>query len=265
MQILVIHGSMRSGNTYALTKEVINRLEAKPDVEITEINVASLSLPFCTSCHACLSNGEEYCPHADITLGMGKAFSDCDGLILSGTTYIRALNAAMKNLMDHFAYYFHRPRLFGKHGMVIATSAGAGEKNVAEYIKNVMGQWGINGAIILTQNTKEKRLQSVKAGLSAKFEKKLDAAAEQFYKRIKSKKQISPTAKNIATHNAFRAMSLSDFSESECDKNYWSKDEFNRAYPVKIGKCKYLIGALVYSMVNKLADIIGRSYKKEAN
>ena len=264
MNILVIHGSMRKGNTYALTKEIVDRLAAKPDVNITEIGVEEMDLPFCTSCHACLTRGEEHCPHDDRLQKLRTALNDCDGLILSGTTYVRALNAAMKNVIDHFAYMFHRPALFGKQGMVIATSAGVGEKNVAKYIKNVMGQWGINGAIIVTRNTKEERLQSVGGKLPQKVIRKYDTAAQKFYDRMSSKRVVSPAINNIIVHNAFRATSLSEYSESLHDTQHWSMPGFaDRAYPVKINAFKYMFGTIMYNIIKKATAAIGRSYEKK--
>lgn len=46
MIILAIHGSMRKGNTYRLTKEVISRISSYPDVKIVEFGVADLNLLF---------------------------------------------------------------------------------------------------------------------------------------------------------------------------------------------------------------------------
>jgi multimeric flavodoxin WrbA len=263
MKITVVHGSMRKGNTYALTKEILNRLSNISDIEITEICIGDLNLPFCCSCHLCFSKGEENCPHYDITRKVKDVLANSDGVILSGTTYMWALNAAMKNFLDHFAYLFHRPEFFGKRGMIVTTSAGAGEKNVAKYLKTVMGQWGINGAIVVTQNTKERKLASNNIGLTAKYVKKINNTAEQFYKILKSKQQISPSLKNIAVHNSFRAMSLSEFAESKRDTQFWSRKGFvDKSYPAKAGPFKSIIGTLVFSSVNNLAKVIGKFYSK---
>jgi multimeric flavodoxin WrbA len=251
---------MRKGNTYAITKGIVNFLLTKPDVECTEISVADLELSFCRSCHVCFSKGEEHCPHHTAMRGVQSALMECDGVILSGTTYMWALNAAMKNLLDHLAYGVHRPALFGKKGMVIATSAGNGEKAVAKYLKTALGQWGINGAIVITQNTKERQLQS-----SDKTAVKFDRAAERFYQLIASNRFIAPKLKSIAVHNAFRAMSLSDFAENECDIQFWQQQGFyDRAYPVKAGP-KYVAGALMYEAVKHLTIMLGRTYAKHLN
>ena len=258
MKILAIHGSMRKGKTYALTKEILDRLSVKPDVEIIEINVAGLDLPFCRSCHTCFSKGEEYCPDYKIMRQVQTALTECDGIILSGTTYMWALNASMKNLLDHLSYGFHRPALFGKKGMVIATSKGNGEKGVTKYMKTVLGQWGVNGAIIVTQNEKEQQLKPPE-----KITKQLDRSTGKFYKQIVSKRFIKPSLKSIAVHNAFRAMALSDFAEFKRDTEFWSQKEMNKAYPVKAGAFKRMTGGMVYGLAKFLTKIIGRKYLKK--
>ena len=256
MKILVIHGSMRKGNTYSLTKEMMKRLLEKPDVEFIEINVADLDLPFCCSCHVCFGKGEENCPHHNIMKCVQTALMDCDGVIFSGTTYMWALNAAMKNLLDHLSYGFHRPSLFGKKGMVIVTSTGAGEKDTANYLKTVLGQWGINRAITVTLNEKEKQLH-------LKGDKYFNLVAEKFYNLIKSKKPLPPTLKSIAVHNSFRAMSLSEFGTYERDKLFWSQPGFcDKAYPVRAGLFRYAMGALVFGLVKRMSKMLGKVYAK---
>jgi len=258
MKILVIHGSMRKGNTYAVTQKIISRLLNKPDVECAEISVADLNLPFCSSCHLCMTKGEEYCPHYHITGGVQSALMNCDGVIVSGVSYIRSLNAAMKNLLDHLAYGYHRPALFGKKGMAVVTSAGVGERSVAKYLKRVLGQWGVNGAIIVTRNDKEKRLQSIDKEIEI-----LNRFADRFYHQIISNKPIPPSLKCIVMHNAFRAMSLGEFAESERDTQFWLQNSYkNRAYPVRAGLLKYAAGAIMYGIVGYSAKMIGKMYAK---
>jgi len=257
-QILVVHGSMRKGTTYALAREIINHLTEKPDIDITEISVAELELPFCRSCHTCFTKGEEFCPHYEKLERVTSALRECDGVIFSGTAYMWALNAAMKNFLDHFAYLFHRPALFGKKGMVIATSAGAGEKNVVKYLQTVLGQWGINGTVVVTSTAKERDLTSPE-----KQAAKLDAAAEQYYRLLKSGKPLPPSLKSIAIHNTFRAMSLGEFTASERDTLHWRQSGFaDKAYPAPAGVLKYCFGAVVHGAVKQSTRVIGKVYKK---
>ena len=261
MNILVLHGSMRKGHTHALTQAIVSRLSTKPEVEIEAIGVDELDLPFCISCHLCFKKGEEHCPHYDQLRRVTAALHACDGLIISGTTYMWALNAAMKNLLDHHAWLFHRPALFGKHGIVVATSAGAGEKNVTRYLRSVLGQWGINKAQVVTLNTKEQKMGGGGDGLPAKKAANIDNVVEVFYQRIKSGKQLSPALKSIAVHNAFRAMSLSDYSESERDTAHWQKPGFvDKSYPAKAGLCQRIVGAIVFGAASRATAMLGKRY-----
>jgi multimeric flavodoxin WrbA len=242
---------MRKGKTYALAKEIMQCLSSKPGVEFIEISVADLNLPFCTSCHVCFKKGEAFCPNYTAFGAIHKALLDCDGVILSGTTYMWALNASMKNLLDHLSFNFHRPVLFGKRGMVVATSAGAGEKAVAKYLKTVLGQWGVNGAVIVTRNTKEEQLIS-----NEKLTAKIQRASDQFYQQLTSERFISPSLRSIAVHNAFRSASLSESAEYQRDTEFWQQDGYhNRAYPVKAGP-KYVVGALMFAVASSITKFL---------
>jgi len=236
---------MRKGNTYAFTQEVIKRLKKYNDVQITEISVNDLNLPFCVSCHTCFTKGEEYCPHSNT---VNKVRTELDGIIISGVVYAMGLNAAMKNLIDHLAYLFHRPAFFGKKGMVITTTAGAGEKSVAKYIKSVMGHWGINGAMVLTHKT-----QTVEFQMNGKEQQKVENAVGRFYGDIKSKREIAPSIDSIAVHNAFRSMATASSPVSERDAEYWQKSGFAyKIYPAKAGFIGLCIGGLAYKIMKKV-------------
>jgi len=167
-----------------------------------------------------------------------------------------ALNAAMKNLLDHLAFSFHRPSHFGKKGMVVATSKGNGEKAVAKYLRTVLGQWGINGAVVVTQNAKEEKMLS-----PSKISARLDRYAEKFYSQIVSGSYIEPSLRSIAVHNAFRSMALSDYAEFERDTQYWNQDGFrDKAYPVRAGTLKYVVGSAVFAVAARLTKILGKRY-----
>ena len=57
MKITVIHGSMRKGNTYGVTQAVLSYLRKHADVDITEISVADLELPFWSDKKRCRTFG----------------------------------------------------------------------------------------------------------------------------------------------------------------------------------------------------------------
>lgn len=248
MNITVIHGSMRKGNTYGVTQAVISHLREYHDVKITEINVSDLDLHFCLSCHTCFTKGEHLCPHSGTVGEVARAIENCDGLMVSGVVYSMHINAAMKNLIDHLAYYFHRPRLFDKIGMVISTTAGAGEKRVTKYLSEVLGHWGISDATSLSL-----KIQTSDFSLSDKQKEKVRITADKFYDRIKNRKLSSPTFASVAVHNAFRGMNFVSPPMSECDFAYWNSSGFaDKVYPRKVGFVKKAVGGLVYSIMKKV-------------
>ncbi len=245
MNIVIIHGSMRKGNTYSLTQEAAGRLRGREGVSIREFSVRELALPFCESCHACFSTGEEFCPHRDAMAPVIEAIEGCDGLIVSGVVYSLHLNAAAKNLIDHLSYYFHRPRLFDKKALIITTTAGAAEKRIAKYLRAVLGHWGVGYIQSLSC-----KIQTNPFSLTEKQRKAVEKAADAFYDAVSQNKTTPPTFESVAVHNAFRAMSTSPGGPSERDKAYWGECGFaERAYPRPIGLLKRAFGALVFKVM----------------
>lgn len=247
MNITIIHGSMRKGNTFSLTQEVIKILKMKDDVEINEINVNELNLPFCLSCHSCFTKGEQNCPHRDIMQNVAELIESSDGIILSGVVYSMHLNAAMKNLIDHLSYYFHRPRLFKTKGLVVTTTAGAGENKIAKYLTSTMGHWGISNVKTVTC-----KMQSVKFSLTENQHKKIDKVTDEFYNALLHNKKKRPTFESISVHNAFRGMSAADNPVSQYDKQYWIETGLaEKIYPEKAGIIKSAVGLLAYKVTKK--------------
>lgn len=247
MNITVIHGSMRKGNTYSVVQAVLDYLRTHNDVEITEISVADLDLPFCTSCHACFTKGEEFCPHKESIAPVVKSIEECDGLIISGVCYAMQINAAIKNLIDHLAYFFHQPRLFDKIGLVVTTTAGAGENIVAKYLRQTMGHWGVGKAFLLPV-----KIPTEKFALSGKQKERVRSAAHKFYTHIKNGKLSPPSFVSVIVHNSFRAHAAPP-SLSQCDAVYWRESGFaDKVYPRRIGVMKSLVGAMIYSIMRKM-------------
>jgi len=254
MNITVIHGSMRCGNTYNVTQAVLAQLRVHNDVNITEISVAELNLPFCRSCHVCFDKGDAHCPHRAALAPVAQAIEGCDGLIVSGVCYAMHINAAMKNLVDHFAYYFHRPRLFGKVGLVVTTTAGAGEHRVAKYLRQVLGHWGMGKPLLLPV-----KIQTEKFSLSAKQKKRIHATADKFYRNIKAGKLAQPSLVSVIVHNSFRAHASVTPPLSPSDSAYWRESGFaHKVYPRRIGAGKWLLGKLIYPLMRTVFKNVGK-------
>ena len=250
MNITVIHGSMRKGNTYKLTRAALERIRSYDDVYVTEFDVNTLELPFCLSCHGCFSKGEEFCPHREKMRPITDCLEACDAVIVSGVVYSLHLNAAMKNLIDHVSYYFHRPRLFGKPGMVVTTTAGAAEKTIAKYLRGTLGAWGAGPVYRLSC-----KVQSESFELSVKQRKLVENTADRLYGAVKSGKRGSPSIQSIAIYNTFRGMSAAKYGPSEYDKKYWSESGLGeKTYPYRINPVKAMFGGLTYKAMKSMMD-----------
>ncbi len=250
MKILVIHGSMRRGNTYKLAQEVIASLREKKDVQIDEIEVKKLELPFCASCLTCFSKGENKCPHAETVQDVANRIKQSDGIILTGVVYSLHLNAAMKNLIDHLSYFFHRPCLFDKKGMAITTTAGAGENKVAKYLQSVMSSWGMSGILRLSE-----KIQTEPCVLTEKQKQRAKSSADKFYDLIEGDINTPPSFMVVCTYNAFRAMSLANNAYSKTDKEYWQSCGFgDKVYPRKISIVKKFVGHMTYAALKSFME-----------
>jgi multimeric flavodoxin WrbA len=247
MKIFVIHGSMRKGNTYKLTQEVISRLLLR-GAEISEMRVSDLKLPFCVSCHTCFVQGEAKCPHYPIMKTVTEHIESCDALVISGAVYSMHLNAATKNLIDHVSYYYHRPRLFATKGLVITTTAGAGEKTVAKYLKATIAQWGVSNIQTLSC-----KIQTDPFSLSEKQTRAVDAIAKKFHNIIMHNKTQAPSMKAVIIHNAFRGQSAAEIPISEYDKAYWHETGLiSKVYPRRINIWKRAAGSAIFTIMKKM-------------
>lgn len=248
MKILVIHGSMRKGNTYKLTQAVIEKLMLNKDVHLKEISVSELNLPFCMSCHVCFEKGEERCPHRNIVGGIAEEIETSDALIVSGVVYSMHLNAAMKNLIDHLSYYFHRPKLFDKKALVVTTTAGAGEKTVAKYLASIMGHWG--AGYIKSISCK---IRTVPFSLTEKQQSAVNKVSDEFYNAISHNSFTAPTFGSVAVHNSFRGMSSGSVVVSECDRDYWQQTGMkDKVYPRRVSVVKAAVGSVTAKVLKKV-------------
>lgn len=254
MKITVIHGSMRKGNTYALTQAVLDRMKAHGDVELTEFRVSELALPFCMSCHLCFEMGEDACPHRAIMKRATDAIESCDALVVSGVVYALHLNAAMKNLIDHLAYYMHRPRLFDKQALIVTTTAGAAEGTIAKYLRHILNEWGVT-----TVRSLSLKIQVRPFSLKPKQQVKMEAVTDAFYRDVKQHRLAPPDLRTVIMINAFRGMNTAKVVVSPCDQAFWRETGMaDVPFPRPINPAKAVAGNLMAAVMRR---VIGKSAK----
>lgn len=226
MNIVIIHGSARKGNTYAATEVFKKAMQAKGPVSFTEFFLPKDMPEFCTSCHGCFMRGEDKCPHRKWTEPMLEAMLAADALIMTSPSYVLGASSLIKNVLDHFGYIFivHRPReeMFTKKAFIISTTAGAGTRSAIKTIATSLRFWGVNRIYSLGFALHEIAWEKMKPARKARFEQRLRRAGAKFYQEVASKKRHIPYLKTRMMFGMMRKM-IASYEDTSLDKQYWTQ------------------------------------------
>lgn len=247
MKCLVIHGSPRRGNTWNVLNIAKEEMKKNGEIEFEDIELIKQDIKNCRGCFNCIFKGEDKCPHKETIENIRDKIEKADALIVTSSVYSMHITGFLKNFIDHMSYNFHRPRFFKKKALVITTTAGAGHKDAANYIKNVLYYWGFNYV-----KTIPIAYRNIK--LTDKNKNKVQIEAKKFMLDLKSNKLHNPSIKSVVMFNVWRAMSREKYEEGIADYEYWTKTGLVN-YPfykqVKIGTFKKLLGNFIYKVMTK--------------
>lgn len=249
MKCLIINASPRKGNSYALVKIAKQKMQSMGAVDFEEIHLGKTDIPLCVGCFNCFLKGEDKCPHHTLVAPIAQAIEACDCLMICCPIYSLALTAHLKNVFDHMSYNFHRPRFFEKKAFVITTTAGAGAKSVAKYIRDVLKHWGFNR--VLTYSIACRSAGGYQA--TPKVKQKIEQTAKIFYEDVASGKLHRPTLKRVMYYNAWRAMA--NANKDGCDYRYWKETDMLDsmfAKAMKLGIAGKLFGRFIYAIFRRV-------------
>lgn len=246
MNILIIHGSPRRGNTWNIVNRVKEKINEKIDVDYEIIELSKMKIPMCTGCFNCILKSEEKCPHYESIKYINNKIDWCDAMIITSPVYSLQVSGQLKNFIDHMSYNFHRPKYFNKKALIITTTAGVNAKEISNYIKEVLTFWGINTTYKLPIVYRNDNLE--------KYDKQIDKVLSEFIDTLKNNTFKSPTFKTIASYNVFRSMSTNLYTKGNPDYDYWKNSELYK-YPyhpdIKIGMIKSIFGNTLYKVASK--------------
>lgn len=246
MNILIIHGSPRRGNTWNIVNRVREKINEKIDVDYEIIELSKMKIPMCTGCFNCILKSEEKCPHYESIKYINNKIDWCDAMIITSPVYSLQVSGQLKNFIDHMSYNFHRPKYFNKKALIITTTAGVNAKEISNYIKEVLTFWGINTTYKLPIVYRNAKLEI--------YDKQIDKVLNEFIDTLKNNTFKSPTFKTIASYNVFRSMSTNLYTKGNPDYDYWKNSELYK-YPyhpdIKIGTIKSIFGNTLYKVVSK--------------
>lgn len=195
MKISVFNGSPKgkSSNTYAIACKVIEKLKKMEDVEIIEFSADDNFPPQCKGCGSCFLKGKEKCPHYEITSKIEEALLRSDASMFLTPVFVLSISGQMKSLLDHFGYLFvvHRPReeFIKKTSLIISSTVGAGTKQAMKQIELSLKYWGIPKIQKLGIALMEMSYSKMSDKRKRMYDKKIDKAANKFYKHIKRRQR----------------------------------------------------------------------------
>lgn len=250
MKCLIINGSPRKGNTWALVEAAKGALNRNGDVTFEEVHLKASDIPMCNGCFNCIIRGEDKCPHNEKVQSIVDKIIDNDILIIACPVYSLSITALLKNFIDHMSYNFHRPRFYNKRALVLTTTVGAGARKIAMYIRDVLKFWGVNR--VYTADIACFTDSGYKP--SVKMINKIEKISDRIYRDYKDNRIYRPTWKRAVYYNIWRAISQIDSYEKSADHRYWKDSGLvNKPYysGVPISFCKRGVGNMLYKIFSK--------------
>jgi multimeric flavodoxin WrbA len=141
-KILVILGSHRKGNTFQACEELHGHIEKDMPVEFEYLWLKDSNLLPCKGCFGCICNGEGTCPNHDDAPAIERKMLEADCVIFALPVFVMNVSGLMKNFMDRFGYFGHRPRFFDKKAILLVTTGGGGLNSVMKYMNMIVSVWG---------------------------------------------------------------------------------------------------------------------------
>ena len=207
MNYVIINGSPRKKNTW----KMVNRAKSNLKGDFEEIQLMKEKIPMCNGCFKCIMEGEEKCPHFDKVKPIIDKIRWADAIIIASPVYAMNVTALLKNFFDHTAYLYHRPEFFTKKALVVVSTAGAGQKDVAKYIDETLRHWGVNKVYKITYAC---------GGKDYIDEENIDNVSRKFAGDVESGKMHSPKFADVLYYNIWRALAVSQ-DPIEADRKYW--------------------------------------------
>ncbi|WP_458455131.1 flavodoxin family protein [Methanobrevibacter sp.] len=241
MKYVIINGSPRRKNTWKMVEYARKNING----EFEEIHLMKEKIPLCNGCYNCIVESEEKCPHRDKVKPIVDKMKNADGIIIASPVYAMNVTALLKNFLDHTAYFYHRPEFFTKKALVVVSTAGSGQKNVAKYIDETIRHWGVNKVYKITYA----------CGGKDEFDlKNINEVSKKFARDVESGKMHNPKLGDIVFYDVWKAMALSK-EPIEADKQYWMKNnltDYDFAPEIQLNLFKRIFSRAMFFILKRV-------------
>lgn len=213
---------MHHGSTYNSARMLLGKI-AQEDTVINEFFLPADGPGFCIGCFACISKGEEFCPHAGKVQNVVEALYRSQIIIFGSPTYCLEMTGQLKTLFDHTGYMWlsHRPRseMFSKIGIVLSTTAGTGAGSVTKSLSRQLFWWGVPKVYRLKFKVSASTWNEVSESIKDKIEQQTSLVAQKVVRNIS---KVSPGFKTKFLFGIMRKMQIKNYWNIT-DKNYWQE------------------------------------------
>ena len=252
MKVTAFIGSARKKHTYNASEQFLQKLQSFGDIEYEIVTLSDYNLQTCKGCMMCFNKGEEFCPLKDDRDKLIEKIINSDGIIFASPTYSFQVSAFMKIFLDRIAFFFHRPRFFGKAFTSIVAQGIYGGKDTVKYLNFIGNKLGCNvvkGCCITTLEPMTEKGQK-------KIDRIIDKQSKIFYSKLLKKEYPTPSLFKLMMFRMSRSTMKLMLNENYRDYTYYREHgwfESNYYYPVKLNPFKKLIGRFFDMMATQMA------------
>jgi NAD(P)H-dependent FMN reductase len=241
-KITAFIGSARKKATYQVIQEFEKNLKQHEEMDFEYVFLSEYNLKFCQGCCQCFDKGKEFCPLKDDRDVLLEKIEHSDGVIFATPSYAFQVSARMKNLLDRFAFMFHRPRFFGKTFTAVVTQAIPVGDNIRKYLENS----GANLGFHVTKGCCVWTLDPMTEDQRKKLVQKVKKCSERFYKGLIRSKPPVPSLFRLMLFR-FGRMGVQHSNVRNYDYYYYKDKgwfESDYYYETSLGPIKKLFGYL---------------------
>ena len=210
--ILALVGTKRKQSTYKVLKMFESALKKH---NFTMEYAFLYKVALCSGCLRCVEKGIETCPYYEDIREIIDKISKADVIFFATPVYVDALSGILKNLIDRLVYFVHRPWLFDKRSILIATTQYSGGKETLDYVDKIARRWGSYPIDRLV----------VKMALFDKNKEEVIKEIEQISKKLNTelqkKKKPSPSLYELTYFRIMRILVNLTKKEVPLDYEYW--------------------------------------------
>ena len=238
LQVIAINSSKRKINTFGLICQA-KEIMIKYAINVEIINLYEYDIKDCLGCEFCIL--KDTCMQKDDVQQIMEKIIKSDGVILTSPVYLQAVSGKLKTFVDRTCKWYHRPEIYGKPVLVMATTKGSGLSSTLKYLEKVVTQWGGIKTGRIGRN-----IRNIEKNITEK-------ECECFIHHLKmDRKEYKPSLDSLLN---FQVQKVLASHLSDLDEAYWeAKGWKNKGYyfNCKINLFKRIVATCLYKIISQV-------------